>query len=66
LTSPYQGSKIARYQLPLAIIIPIAAGALSLYGQRSECIRLVMEQPCFPCNGGSSGAAHLAKCGIDQ
>ena len=35
LTSPYQGSKIARYQLPLAIIIPIAAGALSLYGQRS-------------------------------
>jgi signal transduction histidine kinase len=35
LTSPYQGSKIARYLLPLAIVIPIAAGALSLYGQRS-------------------------------
>jgi signal transduction histidine kinase len=34
-TSQYQGSKIARYLLPLAIIIPIAAGGLSLYGQRA-------------------------------
>ena len=34
-TSQYQGSRIARYLLPLAIIIPIAAGGLSLYGQRA-------------------------------
>jgi signal transduction histidine kinase len=34
-TSQYQGSRIARYLLPLAIIIPIVTGALSLYGQRA-------------------------------
>jgi signal transduction histidine kinase len=34
-TSQYQGSRIARYLLPLAVIIPIAAGGLSLYGQRA-------------------------------
>lgn len=34
-TSEYQGSRFARFLLPLAIIIPIAAGGLSLYGQRS-------------------------------
>jgi signal transduction histidine kinase len=34
-TSEYEGSRIARYLLPLAIIIPIAAGGLSLYGQRT-------------------------------
>jgi signal transduction histidine kinase len=33
-TSEYQGSRFARFLLPLAIIIPIAAGGLSLYGQR--------------------------------
>jgi signal transduction histidine kinase len=35
-TSEYQGSRIARYLLPLAIIIPITAGGLSLWGQRSR------------------------------
>ena len=35
LTTRYHGSTIARYLLPFAIVIPIAAGGLSLYGQRS-------------------------------
>jgi signal transduction histidine kinase len=35
LTSKYQGSRTALYLLPFAIIIPIAAGGLNLYVQRS-------------------------------
>ncbi len=35
LTNPYSGSRMARYLIPMAIILPVVLGLLRLYGQNA-------------------------------